>query len=254
MRARTRRRSRRSRAEESRGQAGAEEKAKSSSSRSAPSQPAGRDRQARSPRRCRTTPSRCRAISRACARGPFATREAADKALEQLKGLGFQPGAVTRRRMTWLDYGVIAVLCSRSPGARGAAWCTRCFRSPAGSWRSSPPTCWPRRCRSFPANMRPEFRVVGAFVRSSSARWCSPRCSPRWSPIVKGLGAAEPRPLARRAVRPAARPGDPRRLRAGRRPDLAAAPPDWTGLATGYSLAQTVIQLKPGCRRRSPIA
>lgn len=27
--------------------------------------------------------------------GPFATREAADKALEQLKGLGFQPGAVT---------------------------------------------------------------------------------------------------------------------------------------------------------------
>jgi DedD protein len=29
--------------------------------------------------------------------GPFATREAADKALEQLKGLGFQPGAVTAR-------------------------------------------------------------------------------------------------------------------------------------------------------------
>jgi DedD protein len=27
--------------------------------------------------------------------GPFATREAADRALEQLKGLGFQPGAVT---------------------------------------------------------------------------------------------------------------------------------------------------------------
>jgi DedD protein len=27
--------------------------------------------------------------------GPFATREAAEKALEQLKGLGFQPGAVT---------------------------------------------------------------------------------------------------------------------------------------------------------------
>jgi DedD protein len=29
--------------------------------------------------------------------GPFATREAADKALEQLKGLGFQPGAVTSK-------------------------------------------------------------------------------------------------------------------------------------------------------------
>jgi cell division septation protein DedD len=27
--------------------------------------------------------------------GPFATREAAEKALEQLKGLGFEPGAVT---------------------------------------------------------------------------------------------------------------------------------------------------------------
>jgi DedD protein len=27
--------------------------------------------------------------------GPFATREAAEKALEQLKGLGFQPGTVT---------------------------------------------------------------------------------------------------------------------------------------------------------------
>jgi len=29
--------------------------------------------------------------------GPFATREAADKALEQLKGLGFQPGSVTTK-------------------------------------------------------------------------------------------------------------------------------------------------------------
>ena len=29
--------------------------------------------------------------------GPFPTREAADKALEQLKGLGFQPGAVTTK-------------------------------------------------------------------------------------------------------------------------------------------------------------
>jgi len=27
--------------------------------------------------------------------GPFASREAADQALEQLKALGFQPGAVT---------------------------------------------------------------------------------------------------------------------------------------------------------------
>jgi len=29
--------------------------------------------------------------------GPFTSREAADKALEQLKGLGFQPGAVTAK-------------------------------------------------------------------------------------------------------------------------------------------------------------
>lgn len=29
--------------------------------------------------------------------GPFPTRQAADKALEQLKGLGFQPGAVTTK-------------------------------------------------------------------------------------------------------------------------------------------------------------
>jgi DedD protein len=29
--------------------------------------------------------------------GPFPTREAAEKALEQLKGLGFQPGAVTTK-------------------------------------------------------------------------------------------------------------------------------------------------------------
>jgi cell division septation protein DedD len=29
--------------------------------------------------------------------GPFATREAAEKALEQLKGLGFQPGAVATK-------------------------------------------------------------------------------------------------------------------------------------------------------------
>ena len=29
--------------------------------------------------------------------GPFPTREAADRALEQLKGLGFQPGAVTTK-------------------------------------------------------------------------------------------------------------------------------------------------------------
>jgi DedD protein len=29
--------------------------------------------------------------------GPYATREAADKALEQLKGLGFQPGAVSAK-------------------------------------------------------------------------------------------------------------------------------------------------------------
>lgn len=29
--------------------------------------------------------------------GPFPTREAADKALERLKGLGFQPGAVTTK-------------------------------------------------------------------------------------------------------------------------------------------------------------
>jgi DedD protein len=29
--------------------------------------------------------------------GPFPTREAADKALEQLKGLGFQPGAVSAK-------------------------------------------------------------------------------------------------------------------------------------------------------------
>ena len=43
----------------------------------------------------------------------------------------------------------------------------------------------------------------------------------------------------------AARPGAPRRLRAGRRADLAAALARLDQSAAGYSLAQTVIQLKP---------
>ena len=53
---------------------------------------------AKSRARCRTTPSRCTRgnLTRVRA-GPFATREAADKALEQLKDLGLKPGTVAAK-------------------------------------------------------------------------------------------------------------------------------------------------------------
>jgi membrane protein required for colicin V production len=149
--------------------------------------------------------------------------------------------------MTWLDYGVIAVLLlSIAWGAwRGlvhevlslAGWIMAFL---AANLLASPLS------ESFPANMRPEFRVVGAFVLvfigtlvlttlatalvTRFIRVSVLQSLDRWLGALFGLM----RGLLLVVVFAVA---------AG----LTAAPttPVWKDSATGYSLAQTVIQLKP---------
>ncbi|HTG96979.1 MAG TPA: CvpA family protein [Burkholderiales bacterium] len=149
--------------------------------------------------------------------------------------------------MTWLDYGVIAVL------VLSIAW---------GAWRGLVHqvlslTGWIMAflaanllaaplSETFPANMRPEFRVVGAFLLvfvgtlvlttlltaliTKFIRVSVLQSLDRWLGALFGL--------LRGLVLVVAFA-----LMAG----LTSLPrtPDWTNSATGYSLAQTAIQLKP---------
>jgi membrane protein required for colicin V production len=149
--------------------------------------------------------------------------------------------------MTWLDYGVIAVL------VLSIAW---------GAWRGLVHqvlslTGWIMAflaanllaaplSETFPANMRPEFRVVGAFLLvfvgtlvlttlltaliTKFIRVSVLQSLDRWLGALFGL--------LRGLVLVVAFA-----LMAG----LTSLPrtPDWTDSATGYSLAQTAIQLNP---------
>lgn len=149
--------------------------------------------------------------------------------------------------MTWLDYGVIAVLLiSIAWGAwRGlvhevlslAGWIMAFL---AANLLAAPLS------ETFPANMRPEFRVVGAFVLvfvgtlvlttlltalvTKFVRVSVLQGLDRWLGALFGLMRGLVIVVAFAVV-------------AG----LTALPrmPEWTNSATGYSLAQTVIQLKP---------
>ena len=149
--------------------------------------------------------------------------------------------------MTWLDYLVIAMLLlSIAWGAwRGlvhevlslAGWIMAFL---AANLLAAP------LAESFPANMRPEFRVVGAFVAvfvgtlvlttlltalvTKFIRVSVLQSLDRWLGALFGL--------LRGLVLVVAFA-----LAAG----LTALPrtPVWTDSATGYSLAQTVLQLRP---------
>lgn len=149
--------------------------------------------------------------------------------------------------MTWLDYGVIAVLLlSIAWGAwRGlvhevlslAGWVLAFL---AANLLAAPLS------ESFPANMRPEFRVVGAFVAvfvgtlvlttlltalvTKFIRVSVLQSLDRWLGALFGLLRGLVIIVAFAVV-------------AG----LSPLPrmPVWTHSATGYSLAQTAIQLRP---------
>jgi len=149
--------------------------------------------------------------------------------------------------MTWLDYAVIAILLlSIAWGAwRGlvhevlslAGWILAFL---AANLLAAPLS------ESFPANMRPEFRVVGAFVAIFVAtlvlttlltalvtkfiRVSVLQSLDRWLGALFGLLRGLVLVLALAVI-------------AG----LSSLPrtPVWTESATGYSLAQTVIQLRP---------
>lgn len=149
--------------------------------------------------------------------------------------------------MTWLDYGVIALLLlSIAWGAwRGlvhellslAGWIMAFL---AANLLATPLS------ESFPANMRPEFRVVGAFIAvfigtlvlttlltalvTRFIRVSVLQTLDRWLGALFGLLRGLVLVVAFAMV-------------AG----LTALPrmPLWTQSATGYSLAQTVLQLRP---------
>jgi membrane protein required for colicin V production len=149
--------------------------------------------------------------------------------------------------MTWLDYGVIVLLLlSIAWGAwRGlvhevlslAGWIMAFL---AANLLATPLS------ESFPANMRPEFRVVGAFIAvfvgtlvlttlltalvTRFIRVSVLQTLDRWLGALFGLLRGLVLVVAFAMV-------------AG----LTALPrmPLWTESATGYSLAQTVLQLRP---------
>lgn len=149
--------------------------------------------------------------------------------------------------MTWLDYGVIAVLLlSVAWGAwRGfvhevlslVGWVMAFL---AANLLAGPLS------ESFPANMRPEFRVVGAFLAvfvatlvlttlltaliTKFVRVSVLQSLDRWLGALFGLLRGLVLIVAFAIL-------------AG----LTSLPrsAEWTGSATGYSLAQTAIQLKP---------
>jgi len=149
--------------------------------------------------------------------------------------------------MTWLDYGVIAVLMlSIAWGAwRGlvhevlslAGWIMAFL---AANLLATPLS------ESFPANMRPEFRVVGAFVAvfigtlilttlltalvTRFVRVSVLQNLDRWLGALFGLLRGLVLVVAFAMIS-----------------GLTALPrmPVWTESATGYSLAQTVLQLRP---------
>ena len=149
--------------------------------------------------------------------------------------------------MTWLDYGVILVLAgSIAWGAwRGlvhevlslAGWIMAFL---AANLLATPLS------ETFPANMRPEFRVVGAFVLVFVATL-----------VLTTLLTA----LVTKFIRVSVLQNLDRWLGALFRllrglvlvvvfamaAGLTALPrmPVWTDSATGYSLAQTVLQLRP---------
>jgi membrane protein required for colicin V production len=148
--------------------------------------------------------------------------------------------------MTWLDYVVIAVLVfSIAWGAwRGlvhevlslAGWVMAFL---AANLLAAPLS------ETFPANMRPEFRVVGAFVLvfvgtlvlttlltaliTKFVRVSVLQSLDRWLGALFGLLRGLVLIVALAMI-------------AGLTP--LPRMPEWTNSATGYSLAQTVIQLK----------
>ena len=149
--------------------------------------------------------------------------------------------------MTWIDYGVIVVLVlSVAWGAwRGlvhevlslAGWVLAFL---AANLLAAPLS------ESFPANMRPEFRVVGAFVLifiavlvvvallaalvTKFVKVSVLNTLDRWLGALFGLVRGLVIVVAFALV-------------AGLTPLPRSA--DWKESATGYSLAQTAIQLKP---------
>ena len=149
--------------------------------------------------------------------------------------------------MTWLDYGVItALVLSIAWGAwRGLVHQVLSLTGWIMAFLAANLLAAPL-SETFPANMRPEFRVVGAFLLvfvgtlvlttlltaliTKFIRVSVLQSLDRWLGALFGL--------LRGLVLVVAFA-----LMAG----LTSLPrtPDWTNSATGYSLAQTAIQLKP---------